>query len=224
MENIIEIEDFRPEAAPTVDPTLDASGLKTILRQMASERDTLEAELGAHMDYLRFTPAGLDGPLKDPEGYPRNDCDVYQIRVARSRVAVLKTDLQRLMLRLESHLHALHSLEKTPGRPREAVGSQAPPPPKRIPLCVVNTVDPQSPAHQAGLSPGDIILAYGSVLIQREGELPDALQRISTFTQAHIGIAFDVVVQRGPGQETLTLVPRTWGGGGVLGCHLVPMN
>ena len=49
-------------------------------------------------------PMGIDTPLIDEEGYPRNDIDVHRARTLRHRLAVIRTDHKELMKEVELNL------------------------------------------------------------------------------------------------------------------------
>eukprot|EP00760_Papus_ankaliazontas_P015000 PhM_4_TR16227/c0_g1_i1/m.46223/K06693/PSMD9; 26S proteasome non-ATPase regulatory subunit 9 len=206
-------------------PVDDAPKLKAYIFDLMKKREEFEAELLMQMEYLDSTPAGQHGPLIDKEGFPRADCDVYGITVGRNRVATLRMDLQLIMDRIETSLHSLHALEKTPGRPREKkdeAAAQTPQPQQtHVPLCTVNSVAEGSPAMTAGLQAGDVVVSWGHDIA---GGGVDPLQHISTVTSSSVGRGITVRVLRNAAVVELTVVPRTWSGRGVLGCHLLPAN
>lgn len=77
-----------------------------------------------------------------------------------------------------------------------------------------------SPASAAGLRTGDVVLKFGSVT--KENETPGALAAV---VQGSEGRPLPVVVYRnGEGVVEVSLVPRQWGGRGLLGCHLARVH
>ena len=54
--------------------TLKATALAATDARAAAER-----EIGALAGALAAMPCGIDGPLVDAEGFPRDDCDVLQV-------------------------------------------------------------------------------------------------------------------------------------------------
>jgi hypothetical protein len=54
---------------------------------------------------------GIDTPLVDEEGYPRNDIDLYRARTLRGRLAEIRTDHRAIMKETERYLHQLARLQ-----------------------------------------------------------------------------------------------------------------
>ena len=52
---------------------------------------------------------GLRSPLVDREGFPRDDCDIIEVRKLRNRHACLVTDHKNMTKALEQKLYGLHS-------------------------------------------------------------------------------------------------------------------
>lgn len=52
---------------------------------------------------------GMSGPLVDAEGFPRNDIDVYQVRLARQTIICLQNDHKELMNQIQTLLNQYHS-------------------------------------------------------------------------------------------------------------------
>eukprot|EP00662_Eupelagonemidae_sp_cell21_P025052 gene25052-56948_t len=75
----------------------------------------MERELQEHVDALARTPAGMDQPLVDAEGYPRDDCDLMAVRTHRNRAVCLRNDLKQVMLDAEAALHKVHELAREQG-------------------------------------------------------------------------------------------------------------
>lgn len=103
---------------------------------------------------------GMHEPLVDPEGFPRNDIDVHQVRHARHEINCLQHDLQDLVKEIEVGLADFHaegmkfpSTKNPPGISsncsQEAVAAPSAAPIVRQPFVVVNLVSPNSPAEEA---------------------------------------------------------------------------
>eukprot|EP00662_Eupelagonemidae_sp_cell21_P025051 gene25051-56947_t len=52
------------------------AGMERELQEHTVEDAVAARELQEHVDALARTPAGMDQPLVDAEGYPRDDCDL----------------------------------------------------------------------------------------------------------------------------------------------------
>lgn len=80
--------------------TMDALDDSQALKSLLSERESRQAELERKVTELRGllmdTPAGIDGPLIDPEGFPRDDCDLHTVRQLRHDLACAITDLRTI--------------------------------------------------------------------------------------------------------------------------------
>lgn len=80
------------------------------LKSLDSRRKALEAEASAIVDELMAVPdeggnpMGIDTPLTDVDGYPRNDIDVYRARVLRKRLNEIRTDHKEMMKQIETGL------------------------------------------------------------------------------------------------------------------------
>ena len=66
--------------------SMDTSGpnvRKEDVLALADEKKKVEEELEALYGVLKSQGVGMDEPLVDGEGYPRNDVDVYQVRFCK---------------------------------------------------------------------------------------------------------------------------------------------
>lgn len=104
---------------------------------------------------------GMNGPLVDAEGFPRNDIDIYQVRQARQTIICLQNDHAQLLDQIHDLLNQYHAeiattdpelinrasaLELSNGRKH---GGSVLLPLNARPLVVVNLVSPNSPAEEA---------------------------------------------------------------------------
>jgi len=99
-------------------------------------------------------------------------------------------------------------------------------------IAIVDQILDGSPAQSAGLCDGDRLIAFGSVtssacanpLAEVPAVVKECYGRISANkTSGGTSPYIPVVVQRSDEQIRLQLVPATWTGRGLLGCHLTPI-
>ncbi|KFX87336.1 hypothetical protein V495_06283 [Pseudogymnoascus sp. VKM F-4514 (FW-929)] len=233
------MENLHAPTIPSGPTTSNGGGIRTAgltLPELQVKKEALEAELRALGSVLESHGVDMTTNLMTPDGFPRADLDVAQIRTTRSRIIYLKNDYKALMEVIEKAVHAhFEFLQANPlpesDAPKPATNgvhaeepSRPRPPVLQTPFARVNSVEAAGPAEQAGLKAGDVIRNFGYV--NRENH--DGLKRVAECVQGNEGRNVLVKVSRGFGAETqeldLTLVPRRdWGGRGLLGCHVVPL-
>ncbi|RDW84978.1 putative 26s proteasome non-atpase regulatory subunit 9 protein [Coleophoma cylindrospora] len=203
--------------------------------QLQAKKDNIEAEISALSSVLDSHGVDMNTRLITPDGFPRADLDVAQIRTTRSRIIYLRNDYKTLMNVIEKHLHdhfARQAENASSATESAATTSNIPEPiafraaeTLGIPFARVNSVVPESPADSAGLKAGDQIRNFGYVNQANH----DGLKRVGECVQGNEGRNVLVKVSRLDGalrrQELeLTLTPRRdWGGRGLLGCHILPL-
>lgn len=96
---------------PVQDPADDTrKAARESLKSLDARRKALEAEASAIVDELMScpeeggNPMGIDTPLTDSDGYPRNDIDVYRARVLRKRLNEIRNDHKGMMKQIETGL------------------------------------------------------------------------------------------------------------------------
>ncbi|KAJ5884725.1 hypothetical protein N7495_009235 [Penicillium taxi] len=215
------------------------------LTELGQEKQRIEQELKENSAVLSSYAVSMTSTLTTFDGFPRSDIDVPQVRMARVRIIHLRNDHKEVMKYMEQGVHAhFAQLRNSTGNNTGAtattngtsVSSSAPTAnPDNInprtrafgaPFAKINAVEPGSPAYQAGLKVGDLILGFGSIHWLN----PGLLSKIAETVQENEGRPILVKVSRkeesgsGTIELQLQLTPRrNWGGRGMLGCLLVPL-
>ncbi|TRY74937.1 hypothetical protein TCAL_04578 [Tigriopus californicus] len=189
------------------------------LLKLSDERKALEEELATFLDVLKTQGVGMEDNLVDSEGFPRNDIDVHQVRIARNKIIYLRNDLKDIMSEMERGLENIH--EQT----REGLGVAEPMETISLdchlePFAHIDLVSPESPAHLAGLQVGDRIAEFGSINADNFGNLKQVGDLVQNSKDQNVRVK---VIREGK-STAITLKPRTWSGRGLLGCNIVPMD
>lgn len=197
-------------------------------------------------------PAGIKDSLIDADGFPRGDIDIYNIRQKRHRLSEINYDYKQLMKRIESLTKDMFALKPLTSNSEEAVHADPTAPSHSVaskhtaipaalgPMAVLDEIILDSPAFSAGVRNGDRLLQFGHVT----HATPNYMQSIAKLVGESVQKSISVVVERrrnvaeSSGDSAaavesttytneiiqLTLVPRPWGGRGLLGCHLSPIK
>ncbi|KAL4892723.1 hypothetical protein BDV59DRAFT_39514 [Aspergillus ambiguus] len=226
-------------SGPTTRRTQGPDLAKLSVVELMQEKQRLEEELSALSSVLSSHGVNMNTSLTTLDGFPRDDIDVAQIRTIRSQIIHLRNDHKDLMKYVEKAVHAhFENVQRAQNTTRSGntnglggsstnlngsaasdVGILGPP------FAKVNGVTEASPAHQAGLRPGDTIRVFGSVNWINHARLT----KVAEVVQQNEGRALTVKIVRkdesgNPTDVDLELTPRRdWGGRGLLGCHLVPL-
>ncbi len=203
------------------------------LQQLILRKDDLEVELKALGAVLDSHGVTMQTSLTTFDGFPRSDIDVAQARVTRARIISLRNDWKDLMDRIEIGLHQHHAKYQASDDYRNSLvqpeqlpstASQPTPSVPETPFARVNSIEPGSPANEAGLKSGDLIRRFGTAIWSNH----ERLRKVGEVVSQNLGRPIQVEVSRDTGsgvQELdLRLTPRqNWGGRGTLGCHIVPV-
>lgn len=220
-------------SGPTSQGIPDGAQPGRSLQELIVQKESLEAELSALGSVLDSHHVDMSTSLTTPDGFPRSDIDVAQIRTTRARIIRLKNDHKAIMKSLEEAVHERFAT----GKPGEQTSTQSlqdtssasaaavPAPVVEPPFARVNSVVPGSPAEQAGMHAGDKVTKFGWVNWinhERLGKVAQVVQQ----NENHIILV--KVLRQSEGavssSHELRLTPRRdWGGRGLLGCHLLPL-
>lgn len=209
--------------------------------QLMEQKEKIEQKINEQGKILETNHIGMNEPLVDGEGYPRNDIDVYQVRRARAQIICLQNDLKSLMKQIEQGLHKVHG--EVAAQKQEHLGSTKQCPMdvddedgevsglnaaiearSRLntarPIAKVNVVSAGSPAEEAGIALRDEILEFGTVNASNFREL----SQIAAVVRSCENKVVPVKVRRDGTVVDIVLVPKVWSGRGLLGCNVVPME
>ncbi|KAI0013479.1 hypothetical protein F4779DRAFT_563810 [Xylariaceae sp. FL0662B] len=218
-------------AGPSSRPLTNGNAKQLSFTELQIKKDNMEAELKALGGVLDSRGVNMETPLTTPDGFPRADIDVAQIRTTRARIIHLKNDYKDLMNVIEKHLHehfaSLQDIDATEPAliNQPSIMGDSIPETLSEAFAKVNNVVTGSPADSAGLKPGDEIRNFGYV----DRNNHDDLKKVAECVQGNEGQRILVKVSRrsepNRRQELqLYLVPRrNWGGRGLLGCHILPL-
>eukprot|EP01041_Mallomonas_annulata_P004056 gene4056-8064_t len=194
------------------------------LNELIAQRDALELEAKVISDELLLPgpngepPAGRSGPVVDNEGFPRADIDIYRVMSNRQRLAVINTDHKSIMKLIESSLACVfnegpvnHSISSK-NAPR-LTGQETP---LKVAMGVIDQVSEGSPAAEAGLRNGDLVVSFGDI----SGSSENALGLIPDVVSTHINLPLPLVIERDGNVISTVITPKAWGGRGLLGLHL----
>lgn len=200
------------------------------LNQLITRKDNLEAELKALGSVLDTHGVTMQTGLTTLDGFPRSDIDVAQVRVTRARIIALRNDWKDIMDKIEKGLHEHHAniqaseALKTSTEQSQPSTEERPSTEPETPFAKVNSIEPGSPANEAGLKVGDKIRRFGSANWSNH----ERLRKVGEIVSQNLGRPVLVKVlreSRGRAEELdLRLTPRQgWGGRGSLGCHILPI-
>ncbi|ELQ42337.1 26S proteasome non-ATPase regulatory subunit 9 [Pyricularia oryzae Y34] len=178
---------------PTTAPTANGRAGHLTIAELQRKKDDLEAELRALGGVLESHNVDMNTNLLTPDGFPRADIDVPQIRTTRARIIHLRNDYKDLMATIEKQLHehfaSLNDEEEediTANRQQEQQASQltdSVPETLELPFAKVNSVVDNSPADSAGLKAGDLVRNFGYV--NRTNH--DGLKKVAECVQGNEG-------------------------------------
>ncbi|SZF03100.1 unnamed protein product [Blumeria hordei] len=219
--------------------TVQGDGIKTdgfTFAQLQAKKMDMEAKLQALGSVMDSHKVNMKTPLITPDGFPRADLDVALIRTTRAKIIHIQNDLKSLMSVIERHIHAYFASKSQDDVTEDSdlkldlkttISSPSQTNKHTLDRCLakVNSIVHNSPSAVAGLQIGDKISSFGHINFSNH----DCLNQIKNLVQESEGRLIHVQVMRelkcGQIQElTLSLTPsKSWGGRGLLGCHILPL-
>merc|ERR1711971_120340 len=174
---------------------------------------------------------GMNGPLIDNEGYPRNDIDIVKVRTARQKIICLMNDHKEIMKKISDALEFIHQ-QNSNGTVIENPNEESmnhlniedtPKDEGPKPFAKIDLVSDGSPANDAGLEVGDLVIEFGTQNATNFKSLAEIGQLVKNSENRNIRVRILRNLPFGELVTTLTLVPKQWSGQGLLGCKLVPL-
>ncbi|KAJ7288330.1 hypothetical protein C8J57DRAFT_1445707 [Mycena rebaudengoi] len=183
------------------------------------QKDLIQAELQVQLSILSANAGStMQSPLIDVDGFPRADIDIYAVRNARIRIIELQNDYARTMDAIAVALQSVYDPTLTPPS-----SSESPEPSTSgKPFAKVEGVSPGSPAEDAGLLRNDLVVKFGT--LTQHSFSSSSLKPLVDVVAAHENRSIPLKVIRSEQPVFLSLTPKSWGGRGLLGCHIVPYS
>ncbi|XP_045455836.1 26S proteasome non-ATPase regulatory subunit 9-like [Melitaea cinxia] len=203
--------------------------------KLIQERDRIESEIRNENAVLAANNVGMEDPLVDADGFPRNDIDVYKVRHARHKIICLQNDHKNIMKQIEQGLVEVHSQFKSTSNGATSLGqntsytngqssthsvSNGHNTNNEDCFAKVGFVQEGSPADLGGLCENDKIIQFGSI---NASNFTDVTQ-LHNIVRHSVGQQIQVRVKRDRHVQNFTVVPRPWAQPGLLGCQIIRLN
>ncbi|KAL5519792.1 hypothetical protein ACEPAG_1452 [Sanghuangporus baumii] len=223
-----------PPSGPSSSALASSSSQDAInsAQSLIAQKSAIESALSNQLAILQSQNADMSTPLVDRAGFPRADMDIVAVRTARVRILELRNDLNAILEEVKVALERVHEASAAEAaRRREEDANDAMDQDEAeellTPFARVDGVAPGSPAATAGLLREDLILAFGSLTISGltttvPSTAPSRLAPLATLASSHEDRPLQLRILRASEPLNLTLIPRKWGGRGLIGCHIVP--
>jgi len=187
-------------------------------RTLMAQKSNIEAEIETHISVLKANNVTMQTPLVDVEGFPRADIDIYAVRGARVRIIELRNDLKAVVDAIGKALEGIYD----PSLQQSSQNDSSNDRPLK-PFAKVDGVAPGSPAAEAGLQRGDLVVKFGR--LNETSFQSKSLQPLADLVAENENRSISIRVIRSDEIVFLTLTPRkNWGGRGMLGCLIVPFS
>ncbi|CRG94281.1 hypothetical protein PGAL8A_00398500 [Plasmodium gallinaceum] len=212
--------------------------------ELVKKRSEIENEINENLEFLEKPEnknIGMKGKLIDAEGFPRNDIDIYSIRVARNKIICLKNDYLDINKKIEEYLHKVHSthpvirVERNKNKNDEEnlnwnkiyedVNEVEIEHVKKNIFAIIDEMIDNSPSHKAGLKINDYIYQFGDVKKNEndDNENLDILKKISDYMKTNPS-KIEIKVLREEKVYTYYIFPNKTHNGLYIGCHLTPIK
>ncbi|SSD61754.1 uncharacterized protein SCODWIG_03515 [Saccharomycodes ludwigii] len=174
----------------------------------------------------------MNAPLINRDGYPRDDVDIFTIRLLRQNCNMLKNDLTHLIDYIHVEMGKYwEGVDKKKGTSNSTITNNNDnatfDPIQASPFCKITGVLKGSPSDQCGLQDNDLLCRIGAIDTLKYYSSHDKLLGVSNYVKEHIDREIPVMIKRKQNGAfinlELTLIPNSnnWDGPGILGCTLV---
>lgn len=205
-----------------IDPTITASVANLQLLSMTdimTLKSQVENKLAKYTDYLESQNVDMSSSLITPEGFPRSDIDVLQVRLVRRNVNMLRNDLKSIIERSHELLKDYFKNDsQTAISPVTTTKNEVAAVAYKIPFAVIQEVATDGPIERAGVKNNDKLVSIGDVHAGNHGKL----RNVQILVMGSEGKELSLRILREDKIIPLTLIPtRNWNGQGLLGCRLI---
>ncbi|KAL5501832.1 NAS2 [Sanghuangporus vaninii] len=221
-----------PPSGPSSNALASSQNAIISAQSLIAQKSAIESALSDQLAILQSQNADMSTPLVDRAGFPRADMDIVAVRTARVRILELRNDLNAIFEQVKVALERVHEANAAEAaRRREEDANDAMDQDEAeellTPFARIDGVAPGSPAATAGLQREDLILAFGSLTLSGlsttvPSTAPSRLAPLAALASQHEDRPLQLRMFRASEPLNLTLIPRKWGGRGLIGCHIVP--
>ncbi|XP_065184857.1 26S proteasome non-ATPase regulatory subunit 9-like [Sycon ciliatum] len=201
-----------------------ASSMESV-QALIIQRDDMEEKVKSNLELLNGYGVGMDAPLVDREGYPRQDLDLPAIRAARNTVHCLRNDIRHITLEIEKGLLVVHQRAREAKEELARAGASAEEQTQLVkkaellPFADIQIISDGSPAKRAGLAENDLLLKFGSITATNFS----GMQSIAKLVSESEDRPLQVALLRHGSRKDVILKPQRWRGQGLLGCKIAPL-
>ena len=191
------------------------------LADLQTRKAQIEADIQTNVDVLASNNMKPDDSVLDSEGFPRADIDVLACRTAKKNIIELRNDFRAVMEQMSQALIDLHQGASSDNGHLVGTSTGG----ELEPIAVVDDVQEGSPAHEAGLQIGDLLMAaYESANGEHfQAQEQQTMRQVEELVMRSENKAIMLQVRRNQLVVSLSLTPKRWQGRGLLGCHLRPL-